>query len=90
MGAGCDSESLPGTALGLHPASSSTDFPMHPPKAGIFPEKTVDICIEVHHLGSPDAVTEVLQGTVHVVINQMSPASNRGAEGNAAGGLVQT
>lgn len=53
-------------------------------------KKPADICTEAHHLGSPDAVTEVLQGTVHVVINQVSPASNRGAEGNAAGGLVQT
>lgn len=62
---------------------------MHPPKAGIFPEKAADICIEVHHLGSPDAVKEVLQGAIHLVIKQMSPASNRGAEGNDTGGLVQ-
>ena len=91
MGAGCDSESLPGTAPGsIHPASCSADFSTHPPKAGTFPEKAADICIEAHHLGSPDAVKEVLQGTVHLIIKQMSPASNKGAEENDAGGLVQT
>lgn len=83
-------ESLPGTTPGLHPASSSTDFSTHPPKAGIFPEKSTDICIEAHHLGSPDAVKEVLQSTVHLVIKQVPPGSNRGAEGNDTGGLVQT
>lgn len=48
-------ENLPGTPPGLHPASSSKGFSTQLRKAGIFPEKAADICLEAHHLGSPDA-----------------------------------
>lgn len=80
MGTGCDSESFPRTATGLHLTSSSTGF-THPTKAGIFPEEAVEL---LHHQGSPNTVKDVLQSTINS-IKQMSLARNRGAEGDDTG-----